>query len=224
MVIGKKESHSGIDRKTTKVYSVCSPVGGSYSSTFSLALAMYLSKRCNTLFMSFDPFFILPESEKNPAEKDLTDVIFYLNGMQSYLMEFIKKLTTKVGRLECISGVSHWFDLYDMSTENMHDLIEIICNSNCYDSIVFDIGIIGAASMEVLLSSDRIYVPLKHDISSEKKVKEWKRQLRYCGREELLERVINVEIPEDDGLKGEYGYDALLSGKLGSFLEGGVEI
>ena len=222
--VGTPQAQPQIDRKNTGVYSICSPVGGCYSSTFALGLAKYLSFRGTTLFMSFDPFYILPGTQKDPAGKDLTDVIFYLNGMQPYLMDFIKDLTIKKGRLECVSGVSHWFDLYDISPQNMHDLIEKICKCDYYENIVFDIGIIGAASMEVLLASDRIFVPVRNDHSAKQKIEEWKRQLRYCGREELLEKVREITVPEDEILKGEYSYDNILSGKLGRFLEGGVEL
>ncbi|MBQ5932534.1 MAG: hypothetical protein IJL55_02340 [Lachnospiraceae bacterium] len=205
--------------KPKNIFCVCSPVGGSYSSTFALALAAYLAEREHTLFISFDPFFTLPGEEKNPAGKDLTDVIFYLNGMQPHLMEFLKKFTIKKGNLECINGVSHWFDLYDMSPENMHDLVENVCGDGTFNSVVFDVGIIGAASMEVLLAAGRIFTPYKEEAGSRKKLKEWKRQLIYCGKGDLLDKTAEICIPDDECLKGDYGFEALLSGRLGKYIK-----
>ena len=208
-----------IKDRPDKIYCICSPVGGSFSSTFALALAKYLAEKEHTLFISFDPFFTLPGEEKNPAEKDLTDIIFYLNGMQPCLMDFIKGMTIKNGNLECVHGVSHWFDLYDMSPENMHDLVENVCNDPAYDSVVFDVGIIGAASMEVLLRAQKIFTPYKEGVGSRKKLKEWKRQLIYCGKGDLLDKTVEICVPEDDLLKGDYNFDMLLSGRLGKYIE-----
>ena len=210
---------AGTAVKSNKIYCICSPVGGSFSSTFALALAVYLAEKERTLFVSFDPFFTLPGKEKNPAQKDLTDIIFYLNGMQPCLMDFIKGMTIKKGNLECINGVSHWFDLYDMSPENMHDLVENLCKDPAYDSVVFDVGIIGAASMEVLLSAQKIFTPYKESIGSRKKLKEWKRQLTYCGKGDLLDKTMEICVPEDELLKGDYSFDMLLSGRLGKYIE-----
>jgi hypothetical protein len=212
-----KTGDTGVRSK--KIFCVCSPVGGSFSSTFALALAAYLAQKEHTLFISFDPFFTLPGEEKNPAGKDLTDIIFYLNGMQPYLMEFLKGLTLKKGGLECINGVSHWFDLYDMSPENMHELIENVCGDGTYDSVVFDVGIIGAASMEVLLAAGKIFTPFKDGAGSRKKLKEWKRQLIYCGKGDLLDKTVEFCVPEDELLKGDYGFEELLSGRLGKYIE-----
>ena len=205
--------------RSKNVFCVCSPVGGSYSSTFALALAAYLAKKEHTLFISFDPFFTLPGEEKNPAGKDLTDVIFYLNGMQPHLMEFLKRFTIKKGNLDCINGVSHWFDLYDMSPENMHDLVENVCGDGAYDSVVFDVGIIGAASMEVLIAAGKIFTPYTEGAGSRKKLKEWKRQLIYCGKGDLLDKTVEFSLPDDEILKGDYGFDTILSGRLGKYIE-----
>ena len=208
-----------VNTEDKRICCVCSPVGGSYCSTFALALAKYYSIKGKTLFISFDPFFTLPGIEKDPKGKDLTDVIFYLNGMQTYLPDFITNITIKEGDLECIGGVSHWFDLYDMSPKNMHDLLDAIFKSTIYESFVFDVGVIGAASMEVFLSSKRIFVTEKNDQSSILKVKEWKRQLKFCGREDVLDRVKDITVPEEENLKGIYDYEALLSGKMYRFIE-----
>lgn len=213
-------SVSKVTTADKKICCICSPIGGSYSSTFSLALAKYYSLKGKTLFISFDPFFVLPGTEKDPKGKDLTDVIFYLNGMQSYLTDFISNLTIKNGNLECINGVSHWFDLYDMSPKNMHDLLDSVCKSNCYEYFVFDVGIIGAASMEIFLISEKIFVTVKNTPLGLRKLKEWKRQLKFCGRDDLLDRITEINVPEEENLKGEYDYEMLLMGKMRRFIEG----
>lgn len=207
------------ETRDKNIICVCTPIGGCGSSTYSLALAAYYSRYSSTLFISFDPFFVLPGTEKNPAGKDLTDIIFYLNGMQPCLMDFIKRLTIRNGNLECVSGVSHWFDLYDLSPENMHDLINAICNDQSYKNIIIDLGIIGAAGMEVFLASGKIYVPVKNDPGNVSKIKEWQRQLKFCGKGELISKIKEVNIPDDEILRKDYDLGNILSGRMGRFIE-----
>ena len=215
--VDEKTGRTEVSNK--QVYCVISPVGGSFSSTFALALAQYCSLSDHTLFISFDPFFTLPGEEKDPTGKDLTDIIFYLNGMQPYLMEFIKGLTIKKGNLECINGVSHRFDLYDMSPENMHDLINAVCSDEAYTRIVIDVGVIGAASMELMLAAGKIITPYTDGAVNMRKMREWKRQLNFCGKGDLLEKTVELRIPEDEMLRGDYSFDSLLGGRLGKYIE-----
>ena len=219
MVVQADIPESVIEIKDKRIYSVCSPIGGSYSSTFALALAKFYSLQGKTLFISFDPFFVLPETEKDPKSKDLTDLIFYLNVREKYIIDFLREITIKQGNLECVSGVSHWFDLYDMSPKNMHVLMDAVGKSPDYENIIFDVGIIGAASMEIFLTSEKIYVTENSEPGSMLKLNEWKRQLRFCDRADLLDRIKEVTVPKDELLKGRYTYEDLLSGRVGRFLE-----
>ena len=201
------------------IFCVTSPQGGSGCSTYALALAKFFSQKGKTLFMSFDPFFLLPEVGKNPNEMNMTDVIYHMKEAKSLLVDFITSISFKSGNLECINGVSHWFDLYDLSPECMNALLDEVCNRSEYENIIFDVGIIGAASMEIYLSSKKIYVTLNEEKSGKKKYNEWRRQLTYGGYAELFDRISEVKVPEDEILKGEYDYDTLLSGALGKYIE-----
>ena len=84
---------------------------------------------------------------------------------------------------------------------------------------MFNVGIIGAASMEVLLAAGKIFTPFKDGAGSRKKLKEWKRQLIYCGKGDLLDKTVEFCVPEDELLKGDYGFEELLSGRLGKYIE-----
>jgi hypothetical protein len=50
-------------------------------------------------------------------------------------------------------------------------------------------------------------------------VAEFKRQISFSNNEDLLEKIKEVKIPVDEGLKGEYDYPDLLEGKLGRFIK-----
>ncbi len=198
---------------------VCSPVGGSYCSTFSLALATYLAVGQKVLFVSLDPFYELPGEIKNPDNSNFTDVIYYLDQGGENIIEHLSTLIGRIGSLEYISGASHWFDLYDFSPEHMHSLLSGISEAGIYDKVVFDVGMIGAASMELLLASEKIYTPVGNGSGSENKVKEWKRQIEFSGQIQLCDRIKEIRIPYDEILNGNYDYEHILHGRTGKLIE-----
>ncbi|MCR5322214.1 MAG: hypothetical protein K6E85_02870 [Lachnospiraceae bacterium] len=202
-----------------RIICVCSPIGGSYASTFALALAYYLSQGGKTLFISFDPFFEYPGEDKSEAEKNLTDLMYFMEVSSKGIADFITRISVHRGSLDYVSGVSHWFDIADMPRMKMRTILEELNSSGSYENIVFDLRIMGEAGIELMAGSKEIYVLKKHGYNAAKVIDEWKRQIRFANLESILEKVKEMEIPYDEVLVGEYGFDVLLKGHLGQFIE-----
>ena len=202
-----------------RIICVSSPLGGSYSSTFALALSYYLSKGGKTLFISFDPFFEYPGEDKSNSEKNLTDLMYFMEITSSGIADFISRIALSEGSLDYVSGVSHWFDIADMPRRKMRTIMEELNSSQRYENIVFDLKIMGDAGIELLAGCKEIYVPEKHGYNASKVIDEWKRQIRFANHERILDKAREFEIPYDELLVGEYGFDVLLKGHLGQFIE-----
>lgn len=134
-------------------------------------------------------------------------------------MSHVKKLTHKRGNLECISGASCWFDIYEMKSAHMDQLLTELMKVQCYETVVFDVGIIGAAAMDVFLASDIVYVPKGRDASASGKLDEMKRQISFLGQAQVLDKMKEIVIPHDELLADGYSYDTLLKGRVGKFIE-----
>lgn len=198
---------------------VYSPSGGCYSSTFALALAEYYSKGGNTLFISFDPFFIYPGETKNLTDRNLTDLMYYMEVTYAGVGSFVESLAVHKGTLDYVSGVSHWFDIADMSRKKVRILLDALSKYDKYRNIVFDLGRMGEASIEMLSGCKSVYLPLKNSGSCTRAVDEWKRQIRFANHNEIIEKTKELEVPYDELLEGEYNFDHLLKGHLGRFIE-----
>ena len=217
---------------TKKICCVSSPVGGAFSSTFALALADSYSSDGRSLFISFDPFFTLPETEKDPKERNLSDLLSYIDTFleqknvteqdhmknMEMVREYIEFCTIKRGNLELLNGAAHWFDICDMDAKHTHYLLESICGNGYYRYVVFDTGVFGASCMEIFLLSGTILVPYTDSPLGIRKLNEWKRQIRFSRDPSILEKTRELIIPQDEGLKGEYGYESLLKGTLGRYI------
>ena len=214
---------------TKRVCCVCSPVGGAYGSTFALALAYKYAQSDRSLFISFDPFFMLPGTSKDPKEKNISDLSSYIGTMLDpktegdgriieLTREYMDLCTIKMGNLELLNGCAHWVDICDLDVKRMHFFLESICNTGYYRYVVFDAGVFGASCMQILLVADSILVPYKDTPLGRKNLKEWERQIDFSGNRALLDKTKELIIPFDEGLKGEYGYEDLLKGTLGRFI------
>ncbi len=198
---------------------VCSPLGGSYCSTYSLALADYYSKKGHTLFISFDPFFLLPGESKKYTDKNLSDIIYFLQIYEKNPMEFIGRVANRRGNLEYVSGVSHWFDIADITPLQMRKLFTALCESDVYESIVVDMGGLGSAGIELLAGCSSIYVPIRRTSGYKRILEEWKRQLSFSGQREILQKVVERELPFDETLSGDYEFECLLDGLMGRYIK-----
>jgi len=215
----KAEEESAPVIAKRRIICVCSPVGGSYASTFGLALADYLAIGSRTLYISLDPFFAYPGEEKSHTDKNLSDLMYYMEVAQGGVMDFIRRLSHHRGMLDYISGVSHWFDIVDMPKKNMHRLIDILNSDNTYANIVFDMGTAGAASLELLAGCKEVYLVTGKGVNAQKAVNEWKRQLLFSNHGEVTDKTKEFEVPYDELLDGEYSFETLLKGHLGRFIE-----
>lgn len=211
---GSKEVSAG-----HRTVCVCSPIGGSYSSTFALALADYYSRGGRTLFLSFDPFFLLPGEVKNYTDKNLTDVLYFLQIYAGNPQSFVEKIARHRGNLDYVSGVSHWFDIADMTPGHMRSLFTSLCEGDKYESLVFDIGSLGSAGIELLAGCKSVYVPMKCGPQYQATLNEWKRQLSFSGQADIVDKIEIKNLPFDEFLSEEYRFESLLKGTLGRYID-----
>lgn len=205
---------------STRIIGICSALGGCYKSTFALASALHLSKTENTLFISFDPFYSIPELPKEKLKNNLSDIIYFLKQSNGNLTAKIKSVVQKLHNLDIICGVAHWIDLYDFTIEEIRTFLVEIMDHMSYQTIVIDIGNFGVNAMELMMECTSIYVPTKEaDFLSHAKSTEWKRQISFIGGEQLFDRFHEIQIPYDTRLDGKhYKSNELEEGPLGDYI------
>lgn len=233
---GKRKREPGVNSRDItnhrRMICVTSPIGGCGTSTFALGLSQYLSRGGRTLFISFDPFFMFPQEPKSHKDKNLTDIIYYIETAGAWKEEsfcdpenvlnpvyYVDKIAHHRGNLDYVTGVSCWFDITELSASHLRILMSSLLRSNIYENVVFDMGVIGSASMEILAGCGEIYVPVRIGARYEKVLTEWKRQLSFAGRNKLMDKVKELEIPYDESLKEDYTFESLLKGRVGDFIE-----
>ena len=191
---------------------VCSPFGGTYTSTFAFALAYYHSKGSRTLFVSFDPFFWVNSGFETTTAGGLGKLIYLLDRGSERVID---RCSQRIGGLDCISGADHWTDICDMKKEHSEKLLDLI-EKEGYKNVVFDIKLFGAACVPLLKSAGRILMPCPA-AAPERTAPEWIRQLGRIGVDR--ERVTRIEIPYDALIEKGFDHGTILKGRLGRFIE-----
>ncbi|MCR5431884.1 MAG: hypothetical protein K6E95_04945 [Lachnospiraceae bacterium] len=197
----------------SQIICVCSPFGGTYASTYAYALASYYSKGARTLFVSLDPFFNPDPETFTRSRGGLGKFIYLLDASDNLAIE---KCTQRIGALDCICGSDHWSDLFDITPEHIMKLIGLIQKEG-YRYIVLDIKLFGAASVPLLKSADKIWVPCPTEWKESDRITEWKRQLSSIGVDLSGDSCITV--PYDGLIKSGCENGMLLKGRLGRFIE-----
>ncbi len=197
----------------TQITCVCSPFGGVCSSTFAFALALYYSKGERTLFVSFDPFFDMSVENDINTAGGLGRLIYLLDQKNDLAIE---KCTQRIGGLDYICGADHWTDICDMKKEHADRLIDLV-NKESYKHLVLDTKLFGAASIPILRSAGKIWVPCRAGEQKGHKMQEWSRQLTAIGVDPA--KVSCLEVPFDGLISNGCERGMLLKGKLGRFIE-----
>jgi len=201
------------DESSARITSVCSPIGGVFSSTFAFALASYHSKGTRTLFVSFDPFFEVVGQSESDKKRGIGKLIYLLDSGRDYVIE---KCTQRIGGLDCIFGADHWTDICDMKKEHATELLNL-ADREGYKNIIFDIKLFGAASIPLLKSSQKVMVPYRNPEILNSRIDEWKRQLALIGVGSEI--VSCFEVPYDGLVSKGCEPLMLLKGRLGRFVE-----
>lgn len=181
-----------------KVYTVCSPFGGSGVSSLAYGFAKRLSKKKKVFYLSFDPFY-LPEQSEYSEKNALTEVIYYLKQNTTYRDEKLNQLLWQRDRLDCLFGVGHWADLSEMSNREAKSLLEWIAGREKYDCIVIDSGVLCDAVSGCMQLSESIVMIKKNGKKEMQQEKEFLRQagLRDSG---FADKVIALETEEPEKL------------------------
>lgn len=180
---------------------VFSPIPGEEKISYAWSMAKELSNRRKVLFVSFEQLptgFVIQGENSKPS---MSEFLYYLKESNIDHMEQLKAYINYWERLSYLSGPSHGFDLLSISREDVSRLLEEIKNCKEYQQIIFYLGIYTEASMEILSSSDEVYIAIRDGPYEERIEKEWERQMGLTGIkvEQLNHHIVKLPVLDMEG-------------------------
>ncbi len=191
---GEEAALSG-GRRGTKVIGIFSPVAKSIQTSFSLLMGQFLSKRSKVLYLNLEPFSGLSTLMSGSNNRDLTDLVYYLDGNTDRLVYKLESMVGNVNGLDYVSPAFSFLDLGQISEENWIRLIDTLRNMGSYDHIILDLSEMVRGLLNVLRKCDMIYTIADREGFALARLEQYEELLHSLEYDDIKERTYKYDLP-----------------------------
>lgn len=153
---------------------VYAPFGGSGVTEYAVSLAGKLSEKGKVLYISLEQFHsldFLQEKKKDASSyRGMSEVVFYLKQRKEKLALKLETVVTSWSGADYIFAVEDYRDLYSLSSEDVHQFLDVLSGQTDYETVIFDIGFLSEAALALMENCSVLYMP--HAKTKQQKSKE----------------------------------------------------
>lgn len=183
-------------KTNTSFTAVYSPVKRTYKTTFAIALGQFFSDRGRTLYINLEECAGFNQIFKTNYGNDLSDLLFFIKSGKKNFRYKLQSTVMNTHGLDYIPPVMAAADILEVSKTDWMEFLDEI--SSCeYERAVIDIGDCVQGTEELLERCDTIYMPVRQDSAAKAKVTQFEALMHQKNREELLTKIIRLELPYD---------------------------
>lgn len=217
---GVKSVFPGLSEKEKRIIGVYSPVGRCGKTSLSLAMGQVLARDEKVLFITLDTFTGFSQLLDEPWKRDLSDLLYYYKQGRFHALR-LNSVIYYLGDMAWIPPLRYPDDYSQVSTEEMADFLLQILKGSSYETIVLDIGNYDRKVLPILDVCQVVYVPVKEDVISQSKMKEFERYVDESGNRMVKSKFHKIHVPIITGTKRmEHFPQELLWGDMGDFVRG----
>ena len=210
----------GLLNKEKRMIGVYSPVGRCGKTSLALAIGQVLAKDEKVLFITLDTFTGFSGLLDEQWKRDMSDLIYYYKQGRFHALR-LNAIIYYLGDMAWIPPIRFPDDYNLLGAEEMANLLMQILNEGAYSTIVLDVGDYGRQVLPLLDICQVIYMPVKEDVVSQEKLKEFEQYVDDCGKRRLKDKVHRIHVPILTGARRmEHFPQELLWGDLGDFVRG----
>ena len=181
--------------KKTRLYGVFSPLGKNTQSSFSLLLGQFLAKKSSVLYLNFEPFSGLSGLMNGSGDRDLTDLVYYMQGGKERLVYKLESMVGNVNGLDYISPAFSFVDLGQVREESWLMLIETLKEMGTYDNVILDLSEMVHGLLNVLRQCDYIYTISDREGMALSRMEQYEELLKCLDYKDVLDRSLKCELP-----------------------------
>ncbi|MFZ5353241.1 MAG: AAA family ATPase [Bacillota bacterium] len=184
---GDRRSHTIGSEKKVKLIAVYSPTGGSGKTSIAVGLSMISAdSRYKTLYLNLEYIQSTQAFFDCSKSRTITELCYYIKEQDPKLQNKLAGMRTvdSSSGVHFIGAAGSAFDMLEVSTEEITQLIFAISQSDDYDFIFVDLpSVIDLKTIEVLDVCNRIVLVHADDNISKQKQKLFKHALLSIGNE-----------------------------------------
>ncbi len=185
--------------QSENIYSVFSPDSAILAGVKAYELASALGKTGRTLLLSWEPFGGLGRKEHDEGKMSLSELLYILRKGEKVGPEVFKNVC-KAGNVDYFCGIDYASDLWQFSFEEMKKLLSFCKEVGRYVYIIIAIGYYNDTMEKVMESCEKVYMVGVSGKAGDERMEEFRRQMKYAGRGNLL----NI-ISEEDKIRVKTG-------------------
>lgn len=204
----KEQRKVQLMKKDAKVIGVYSPVGRCQKTSLALTMGQILSRDRACLYLNLESYAGFEELFHTNYNRTLSDVIYYLRKENDNMTHRINGIVQTMEQMDYIPPVPFPQDIAAVKAEEWRNLLDILRYESAYEVILLDIGEGISDLYDLLEQCDLVLMPVKKDLISCAKIKQFDRTLEICNGTKLQEQIRKLKLP----------YYTLQEGK-GSFLK-----
>lgn len=183
--------------KSCSLIGVYSPISRVGKTTFAIALGKEAAKREPVLYLNLETYSGWEEWSGKSEPYTLADLLYYAKQEKGNLETRIGAMTGYLDELAYIAPMEMSEDLKAVTVNEWMNLLETLRNRKIYKKIIFDFGECVQGLWDMLSMCNEIYMPVREGRISKGKVFQFEKNLRLLGREELLEKIVRIQLGKD---------------------------
>ena len=176
-------------KKEQKIIGIFSPVHRVGKTSYALKLGEQLAESENVLYLNLEIFGGIDGHFKE-SKQTLSDVLYYARQEKSNLWLMLASLVCHKGNLDYVAPMAVSEDMKGITGIEWAELADRILKESIYETLILDIDE-GILQLYPLLEiCTEIHMPVLEDNYSQAKIRQFEREARLLGRQDILSKVI----------------------------------
>lgn len=210
----------GLMPKNKRIIGVYSPVGRCGKTSLALAIGQILAKDEKVLFITMDMFSGFSQILDEQWKRDMSDLLYYYKQGRFHGLR-LNSIIYYLGDMSWLPPLRYPDDYSQVTAEEMADFLTQILTGSSYETIILDIGDYDRQVIPILNVCQVVYMPVKEDLFSQAKIKEFEAYVDRFGGRGVRDKVHKIHVPLVTGAKRmEHFPQELLWGDMGDFVRG----
>ena len=191
----KENLARNIRRKQGRVLAVYSPIHRVGKTSFAIALGKECAKRKKTLYLNMEEYAgIVEETQKG---MNLGDLLYYVKQGNGNLGVRLHSAIRKNEELDYVLPIPVSLDLKEVTQKEWEILLEQIMENSAYELMILDMGESIQGLFQLLNQCDRIYMPVLPDVTSQRKIEQYDRNIEQLNLNRLEHITQRFVMPEN---------------------------
>lgn len=206
-------------KRTMKIIGVYSPVGRTQKTSFALTLGQILAKDHAVLYLNLENYSGFEQILEMEYVYTLSDLLYYARQGNQNLVYKMGTMIQSIGNLDYLPPVQTPADIQETSYEEWKQLIGEIRDSSNYEVLILDLGDGVQDLFRIMDWCHVIYEPVRKDMISEAKQKQFEALLAAWDCQKIAERIYPVHLPYHQSVRtGAQYFDELVWSELGDYV------